>query len=273
MQQSNGELTLKQIMTALNIKSATEENNEKMFEARRLNLSFMRLNKLNHLSLLNRLRELRLEHNALRSIPESINLLKELDILNLSHNKIVDGFKYLPQSLQCLDVSFNRIKRVPDGLPRKIVLLDLSSNPVCKFTSQLRPKLIETLPSLKWLNGDVVMPGERAGLCVGTPRNSSSSLEKEYGKSSRQVEMIREMFHELDQNKDGYIDYEEMRRFARLTGDPEIDVDDWTRITYYFSCTSFEEFVCVCVCISNPESCVPSKTKKPQQVIPISDYE
>lgn len=27
-----------------------------------------------------------------------------------------------------------------------------------------------------------------------------------------------------------------MRRFASLTGDPEIDIDDWTRITHYFSC-------------------------------------
>ena len=44
------------------------------------------------------------------------------------------------------------------------------------------------------------------------------------------------MFQELDENKDGYIDYEEMRRFASLTGDPEIDIDDWTRITHYFSC-------------------------------------
>ena len=42
------EPTLQQIMRALNIESATEENNEKMFEAKRLNLSFMGLTKLNH---------------------------------------------------------------------------------------------------------------------------------------------------------------------------------------------------------------------------------
>ena len=187
------EPTLQQIMKALNIKSATEENNEKMFEAKRLNLSFMGLTKLNHLSLLNRLRELRLEHNALRQIPESVSILKELEILNVSHNKMVDGFQHLPKGLKCLDLSFNRIKRVPDVLPSSIVWLDLSSNPVFKFTSStvLRPKIIQTLPILKWLNGDVVMPGERAGLCTGASPKNASKIAKEYGTTKKRVEMVR----------------------------------------------------------------------------------
>ena len=97
------EPTLQQIMKALNLKSSTEENNEKMFEAKRLNLSFMGLTKLNHLSLLNRLRELRLEHNALRCVPESVSILNELEILNVSHNKIVESVKYrLPGRQQAL---------------------------------------------------------------------------------------------------------------------------------------------------------------------------
>jgi len=237
-------ITLQQILKALNLDpSASEDSmNKKLFMAKRLDISFHSISKLNHMRLMNRLTELRLEHNAFRRVPESINILTELEILNLAHNKIVDGFEYLPKNLKCLDMSFNRIKRITIKLPcPNLTLLDVSANPICKFSTSsetFRTKLIDSLPKLKWLNGDVVMPGERAGLfTTKTSSKMISSIAREYKRSKQDIGMLREMFERIDSNNDGYIDYEEMSEFARLTEDPELDIDDWTRITYYFSCT------------------------------------
>ena len=58
-------LTIQQIMKALGIKEANEENNIKMFQAKRLDVSFLSLEKLNHMTLLNNFIELRISHNAL----------------------------------------------------------------------------------------------------------------------------------------------------------------------------------------------------------------
>ena len=147
-------ITLQQILKALNLDpSASEESmNKKLFMAKRLDVSFHSISKLNHMSLMNRLTELRLEHNAFRRVPESINILTELEILNLAHNKIVDGFEYLPKNLKCLDMSFNRIKRITIKLPcPNLTLLDVSANPICNFSTSsetFRTKLIDSLPKL-----------------------------------------------------------------------------------------------------------------------------
>lgn len=208
----------------------------KMFAAKSLNLSWKDIIEIDNLEVINGVQELRLQHNKIRKI-QNLDFLRRLTLLSLAHNRIttVENLRML-SVLKCLDLSGNKISAVdPVELPPSLVILDLSANPISRDGGgKHREELAMSLPALKILDGQAVLPGERAGLMMG---NSSAFSSMTFKATAKELEMADRIFEHFDANEDGFMDFDEARKFTRETEGPAAPlpgVTDWTTL-----CASF----------------------------------
>jgi len=116
------------------------------------------------------LRQLNLEFNAIRSLG-TLSHLTKLQHLNLAKNvlaslKDLEELKSLP-SLENLDVSQNAIEEREgvvefwSELPAELKILRYHGNPGVRFIEHYRKRLVNALPSLRYLDERPIFPVER----------------------------------------------------------------------------------------------------------------
>ncbi|CAE7598735.1 dnaaf1, partial [Symbiodinium sp. KB8] len=146
------------------------EGLDRMSSLRSLNLDGNRIMCIENLKGNLELRQLSIESNALRQL-SNLSHLTKLEQLNVSRNAItkvtdLEELKSVP-SLENIDISHNCIEE-SDGvvefwasLPGELKILRFHSNPGLRFIEHYRKRMVNAVPSLRYLDERPIFPVER----------------------------------------------------------------------------------------------------------------
>jgi len=137
------------------VKEATGVADEdELLAATTLQLSWLGLTHIDGLELYSHVRDLYLQHNAIRVV-ENLDVLPQLEFLALGSNRLSDlgdGLSSL-RRLEVLDVTDNEIATVrPGQLPRSLRIINMAGNPFAAARGY-RTQLLALCPELMCIDG------------------------------------------------------------------------------------------------------------------------